>query len=265
MQTLGLQLYTVRNQLAESQKDTIAAIADAGYRQIELMDVLNDASLVTMAKDKGMTVTSSFFDWQIVVSPEKEGIAKIDDVIEKAKKLGIKHLVFGYIGKGHRETLDHYRKIADSANSIGEKIKSAGMHMNYHNHSFEFETLEDEVMGFEIFLDRFDPDLIGFEFDVFWAAIGGWNPLEILRKLDQRALQLHLKDIRPGTGTIYDEGQVPKNAFQEVGDGSIMFRELLALAQEIGVEQCHVEQDQSPAPLESICQSFAYIRDMEVK
>lgn len=264
MQSLGLQLYTVRNQLAEDKEATIAAIAKAGYRQIELMDVLNDAPLVQMGKDNGMTATSAFFDWQIVVSPEKDGVSKIEDVIEKAKELELKHLVFGYIGKGHRETLDHYRKIADSANKIAEKIHAAGMKMNYHNHSFEFETLSDDLMGYEIFMDRFDANLIGFEFDVFWAAIGGWNPLEILRKLDKRALQLHLKDLRPGTGTIYDEGAVPNNAFQEVGDGSIMFRELIELAQQVGVEQCHVEQDQSPAPLESICQSYNYIRDMEV-
>lgn len=264
MQSLGLQLYTVRNQLAENEKETIAAVAKAGYHQVELIDVLQGETQYKLAKDEGMNVTSAFFDWQIVAAPDKEGVGKIEDVIEKAKQMELKYLVFGYIGKGHRESLDNYRKIAETANQVGEKIKAAGMQMHYHNHSFEFQPMEDDKMGFEIFMERFDPEFVNFELDVFWAAVGGWNPVEILRKLDKRAVQLHLKDVRPGTGTIYDEGQVPKSAFQEVGDGSIMFRDIIQLAEELGVEQCHVEQDQSPAPLESICQSFDYIRDMSL-
>lgn len=263
MKSLGLQLYTLRNQLAEDQAETIAAVAKAGYYQVELMDVLQGAEIFKVAKDNGLAVTSSFFDWNIVVAPENDGVAKIDDVIAKAQEMQLKYLVFGYVGKGHRETADHYRKIADSANKVGEKIKSAGMQMHYHNHSFEFEPLSDDTMGFEILMERFDPKLVNFELDVFWVAVGGWNPVEMLRKLDKRAVQLHLKDVRPGTGTIYDEGQVPKSAFQEVGDGSIMFRDILQLAEQLGVVQCHVEQDQSPAPLESICQSYSYLQDMD--
>jgi sugar phosphate isomerase/epimerase len=263
LKNLGLQIYTVRNQLEKDRAGTIAKIAESGYQQIELMDVLKDKPLVELANDHGMSVTSGFFDWKTVVSPDEDGVAKIDDIIAAAKDYGLKHLVFGYIGKGHRETADHYRRIADSANAIGEKIRDAGMKMNYHNHSFEFKNVEDDKMGFEIFIERFQPSVVDFELDVFWAAIGGWNPLQILKRLDKRAVQLHLKDIRPGTGTIFDEGKVPEIAFQEVGDGSIMFREILALAEQLGVEQCHVEQDQSPSPLDSIYQSMQYLKDMD--
>ena len=87
MKTLGLQLYTLRNQLAENQAETIAAVAKAGYYQVELMDVMDGGEIYKLAKDNGLAVTSSFFDWNIVVSPEKDGVAKIDDVIAKAEKL----------------------------------------------------------------------------------------------------------------------------------------------------------------------------------
>jgi sugar phosphate isomerase/epimerase len=261
---LGLQLYTVRNQLAEDPRMTIEAIAKAGYRQVELGSVVDGEPLVKLAKENGMEVTSAFFDWRCVATPDAEGVPEIDEVIDKASQMGLKHLVFGYIGKGHRETADHFRRISETANRVGEKISNAGMRMSYHNHSFEFQPLENDVMGYEILMDQLEPDCVGFELDVFWAAIGGWNPLEILRRLDKRTVQLHLKDIRPGTGTIFDESQVPVNAFQEVGDGSIMFRELIQLADQIGVEQCHVEQDQSPAPLDSIVQSYNYLRDLDL-
>lgn len=264
MQTMGLQLYTLRNQLLEDEPATIKAVAEAGYKQVELMSVLEGENIVKLAKDNGLSVTSSFFEWKTIADPDAEGVPTIEAVIEKANQYGLKYLVFGYIGKGYRETLDHYRKMADTANAAGEKIRAAGMKMAYHNHSFEFQPLEDDKMGFEVFIERFDPSTVSFELDVFWAAIGGWNPVEILRRLGDRTSQLHLKDIRPGTGTIFDESEVPKNAFQEVGDGSITFGEILQLADELGVDQCHVEQDQSPAPLDSIVQSFNYLQDLNL-
>lgn len=264
MHQIGLQLYTVRNELANDRDGTLKAIADIGYKQVELMSTVDGQDIAKAAKDHGMNVTSGFFNWKTIVDPAADDAPRIGDVIEAAQNIGLKYLVFGYIGKGHRETSDQLRKIADSANAAGEKIKQAGMQMCYHNHAFEFEPLENDNMGFDIFVERFDHDLVPFEVDVFWAAIGGWDPAEILRRLDGRVAQLHLKDIKPGTGTIFDETMVPNTAFQEVGDGSVDFGKILTVAEEIGVEQCHVEQDQSPAPLQSIGESFNYLEALNL-
>jgi sugar phosphate isomerase/epimerase len=264
MQSLGLQLYTLRNAMMEDPADTIKKVAAAGYKQVELMEAVGGQSIAEVAKDVGLQVSSAFFDWRTIVTPNAEGVPGIDQVIAAASDIGLKYLVFGYVGKGHRETIEHYQRIADATNQAAEKIQQAGMRLCYHNHSFEFEPLTPEVMGFEVLHERFDKQLVSFELDVFWVAIGGWSPVEILKKLGKQVSQLHLKDIKPGTGTIYDEGRVPETAFQEVGDGSIDFRELLRIAGELGVDQCHVEQDQSSAPLESIVQSIQYLRDMDL-
>lgn len=263
MQRLGLQLYTVRNELATDPDATLKKIAEVGYKQVELFETVGAEEVVKLAKDHGLGVTSAFFDWQTVVAPNTPNTPKIEDVIEAADQIGLKYLVFGYIGKGHRDSADDYRRIAQAANVVGEKIHRAGMQLCYHNHAFEFEPLENDTMGFELLMKGFDPKFIKFEVDVFWTAVGGWNPVEILKRLDGSVSQLHLKDVKPGTGTVFDEGKIPETAFQEVGDGSIDFRELLEVAARIGVEQCHVEQDHSPAPLESIAQSYAYLRDLQ--
>lgn len=261
---LGLQLYTLRNQLAEDRAGTIAKVAAAGYYQVELMDAYQGQEIASLAKEHGLAVTSAFLDWRVVVTPDADTVPAIDEVIEDAKEIGLKYLVFGYVGKGHRETMEHFQKIAEQANAVGEKITAAGMKLCYHNHSFEFNPLTADTNGYEVLQERFDPKLVSFELDVFWAAVGGWSPIETLRRLGNRVTQLHLKDVKPGTGTIFDEGMVPANAFQEVGDGSIDFKELLKLADELGVDQCHVEQDQSPAPLDSIVQSHQYLSDLEL-
>jgi sugar phosphate isomerase/epimerase len=257
---LGLQLWTVRNQLMEDRSKTLKAIADAGYKQIELMNILESQEIAKEAKGLGMEVRSAFFNWEVVAAPEIAGIPKLEQLIEGAKSIGLEHMVFGYIGKPHRDTADKIKAIADRANKSAEKIRAAGMRMSYHNHSFEFEKLKGGPTAFEILMDRFDVKLVDFELDVFWAAIGGWDALDTIRKLGNRLGQIHLKDLKANTGIIYDEGKVPVDAFQEVGDGVIDMKQVIALASSFGVRQFHVEQDQSPDPIASIAQSSQAVK-----
>jgi sugar phosphate isomerase/epimerase len=108
----------------------------------------------------------------------------------------------------------------------------------------------------------FEPTIM-FEFDVFWATIDGFAPIELMKKLKGRVSQVLLKDIKRGTEPQWDEGKVPKDAFQELGDGEIDMIEVMKVAKEIGVVQCHVEQDQLPEPLESIAQCFRYLTSID--
>lgn len=257
---IGLQLWTVRNQIAADLKGTIKAIADAGYWQVELGDVMKSNEIIAVAKDHGLKVTSSFFDWNVIGNPDAKDTASIDQIVEKAKSLNLKHLIFGYIGKGHRETSDHYKRHAAKANIAGEKCAAAGIQLNYHNHSFEFGKLPDGKTGFEIFQAEFDAKLVKFELDVFWAQIGGLDALKAIAQLQGRIAQLHMKDLKKDTPVIHDEGAVPADAFKELGNGVIDMAAVMKAGDACGVDQCHVEQDQSPNPIDSIGQSFRYLK-----
>ncbi|MEM9644500.1 MAG: TIM barrel protein [Planctomycetota bacterium] len=258
---LGLQLYTVRNQMAEDPVATLEAVAKAGYAQVELMNIDQEAvKLAAIARDNGMAVHSAFMNWQAITSPDQPNGPSIDETIDLAQRIGLRHVVFGYIGKDARNTADKIRKIADTANMAGEKTRHAGMRMCYHNHSFEFEPIDGKRSSFDLFVKRFDPQKIEFELDVFWAKLGGRDPEELMRTLSGRISQVHLKNLKEGVETIYDEGLVPADAFQEAGDGIIEMANIMKLAKKIGVDQCHVEQDQSPAPLDSIRESIDFLR-----
>ena len=78
-------------------------------------------------------------------------------------------------------------------------------------------------------------------------------------KLDGRISQLHLKDLKKGAEVCHDEGKVPNEAFKELGNGSIDMAAIMNLGEKIGVEQCHVEQDQSPDPIASIGESMKHL------
>lgn len=258
---IGIQLYTLRNEMEKDPKGTISAVADAGYKQIELMDVMDATKLMPIAKDKGLYATSAFIQWNILGEAKPAaGTNTMEICIEQANKHKIKYLVFGYIGKGNRETADQLKATAERCNKAGELCKKAGIQLCYHHHSFEFQPLEGGKTGMDVFIENFDKELVKFEIDVFWAAIGGWDPVQTLEKLGSRVAQVHLKDLLPNTPNIFDEGKVPKEAFKEVGAGGIDMKAVLAMSKKIGVDQCHVEQDQSPNPVKSIQLSMSNLK-----
>lgn len=258
---IGLQLYTVRNEMKQDAEATLKAIALAGYRQVELMSIDEDAvEVAAIARDHGMMVHSAFIDWKCIATPEAEGVASVDVALEYAERIGLRHVVFGYINRDSRDTGDKCKAVADRANLAARKTRESGMRMSYHNHSFEFAPLNGtDSNAFELFIERFDERYLSFELDVFWTKLGGLDPIETMNRLAGRISMVHLKDLKQGVGVIYDEGKVPVDAFQECGDGTIDMPQVMKLAAKIGVVECHVEQDQSPAPLASVGQSFRYL------
>jgi sugar phosphate isomerase/epimerase len=100
-----------------------------------------------------------------------------------------------------------------------------------------------------------------FEVDAFWIKVGGQDPAAFIKNLKGRVTQLHLKDLKKGL-TLPHFASVPKDAFQELGDGIIPTEPILEAAAEAGVEHCHVEQDHSPDPLASIRQSMAHLKGL---
>ena len=258
---IGIQLYTLRNEMAKDPTTTLSAVAEAGYKQIELMDVMEASMLMPVAKEKGLYATSAFIQWNILGEAKPAaGTNTVERCIEEAIRHDIKYLVFGYIGKGNRETADQLKATAERSNKAGELCKKAGIQLCYHHHSFEFLRLEGGKTGMDIFIENFDEELVKFEIDIFWAAIGGWDPVQTLEKLGSRVVQVHLKDLLPNTPNIFDESKVPKEAFKEVGTGGIDMKAVLAMSKKIGVVQCHVEQDQSPNPVQSIQLSMSNLR-----
>ena len=187
-ETIGLQLWTVRNQMKEDLTATLEAVVDAGYWQVELGNVTENIEVAKKARELGLKVTSAFINWNSICRPEQIKAGKApstDSIIDAAESLNLKHLVFGYIGKGSRETADHFKAHAAAANAFGEQCQKAGIQACYHNHAFEFGPIAGAKNGFEVFINEFDAKLMPFELDVFWATLGGYDPLK--RSVDLRA------------------------------------------------------------------------------
>jgi sugar phosphate isomerase/epimerase len=260
---IGLQVWTVRNELERDLPGTLRAIKRAGYAQIELMRTNDARAYVPHARELGLGITSAFIDWVPMVQTDAASAGQLTHAVQLAVDIGLKFLVFGYIGKGHRETVAQMQAHAATANSFGRQCRDAGIQLCYHHHSFEFAPLDDgRTTGWEIFVNEFNPQLVQFELDVFWAAISGLDPVQMLRDLRGRVAQVHLKDLKAGTPVHWDEAALPPDAFQELGRGCLDLRSILGACAETGVVQCHVEQDQSPDPLASSAASLDFLRQL---
>ncbi len=247
---IGVQLYTLRNEIAKDVDATIKAVVDAGYYQGEMYGFPKAEPMIGAARAHGLALHSSHFEWDSVVNPSDTGMSDFMRILEKAEETELKHLVIPYLQEGNRQSLDDYKKVAENCNRAAAKAKTAGIQLAYHNHALEFQPMEGDRSGYDVLMAEFGKEM-QFEVDAFWVKVGGKDPGSLIRELKGRVSQVHLKDLKPGLDLPHF-GSVPNDAFQELGDGIIPTEPILEAAKAAGVVHCHVEQDQSPNPLASI-------------
>lgn len=253
---IGIQLYTLRAGLKADASATLSAVADAGYKQVEMYGFPNCNKLIKAAREHGLAMNSTHFDWETAVNPSDKEFSGFKKIIEKANEIKLTHLVVPYLQDKDRKTLDDYKRVAGNLNKAAGIAKEAGLQLAYHNHSFEYKPMEGST-GYDVFVKEFVPEM-KFEIDVFWVQAAGLNPVNLIKKLSGRVSQLHLKDLKKGLKLpIYEK--IPKEAFKELGNGMIPMEPIIEAAHAAGVVHCHVEQDQSANPLASIKESVDYL------
>jgi sugar phosphate isomerase/epimerase len=123
------------------------------------------------------------------------------------------------------------RRIATELGEIARACADRGIRLGYHNHAFEFAPL-DGTSVWDVLLDGLSPG-VELEVDVYWAAIGGRDPAEVIRAAGERVGLLHMKDVAAAP----DRGDVTP------GDGILPWEEIVAAATEQAVAWYVVEED----------------------
>ena len=269
---LGVQLYTVRDQMTKDPEATLKAIADIGYKEVEVLR----GTLTTVgpiARRLGLSpisihvdtpiVTGNWDAWQFMRKsvPENYGL---DDVMREAREQGARYLVLSYLMASERGGgVEKYTKLSDTRNSVCEMIRNGGLQFCYHNHGFEFEPFADGRLPLDVLMASTKPELVKLELDVFWVGITGNDPVKFIEQYDGRIALLHLKDKSKAAATATQESKVPPAAFSEVGFGALDFPAILAAAAAAGVEHYFVEQDHSAGnPIDSLRKSFEYLHKL---
>ena len=139
-------------------------------------------------------------------------------------------------------------------NIFGEIFNQSGIRFGYHNHSFEFEKMDD-VIPYDILLQETDPTLVTMELDLYWITKGGHNPWEYFEKFPGRFELWHVKDMK-------EKG---KQEYTEVGNGIIDFKKIFFMKKLAGMKNYFVEQDtcRDFSVFESVKISLDYIKKMK--
>ena len=254
---IGLQLYTVRDQLNRDLIGTLKEIALIGYTSIEgagyenrLYYGLPPAEFKKIISDLGLTMPSSHTKTEIQADNGKKNIMDAFEItVEDTLAVGADYLVYAWLPPEERETLEDYQFLAEIFNGAGEICKKAGLRFAYHNHDFDFAGTNGRI-HYDVLLDETDPDLFTMELDLYWIIKAGFDPLVYFQRYPGRFELWNVKDMEEG----------PEQFFAEVGQGIIDFRSIFARAGESGLKHYFVEQDECRRPpLESIRISYDYM------
>jgi sugar phosphate isomerase/epimerase len=257
LQTIGVQLYTVRGVLPEKPRETLKALEQIGFREAEVVAATTDKIWPSLT-ETALKPVSVHLDTALFTRDQ----AKLPAALADAKKRGFAYVVCPYIAPKDRGGIDVIRRLGETLNRAGKLCRESGLALCYHNHAFEFEpagngTLLDELMR------TADAQLVGLELDIMWAQVAGVDPVAVLKQYGSRVALMHLKNVAEGTPQRYDEA-VPRTAFREVAKGVIDIPKVLRAAAAAGVKHYFVEQDQTPGdPLASLRDSYAYLRNLD--
>ncbi|HZD48459.1 MAG TPA: sugar phosphate isomerase/epimerase [Silvibacterium sp.] len=265
---IGLQLYSVRQVLAQDFPGTLAKVAGVGYRNVEAAGFYNHsaANVKQMMTTAGLKCVSAHYSLADLLKTA-------DATMGYANALGLEYVIcsspsvadparFAHYPGGawqamqHGLTADDWKWNAEQFNQMGGKMKAQGLKFGYHNHTMEFRDLGG-TNGYQILLSDTDPSLVTLEMDCGWVVAGGADPVELLSKYPARFSMLHVKDLE-----AVQPGQEPgKRVSTELGHGVIDYKPIFAAARNAGIRYSIVEQEDFDMPVfDALKIDFEYMR-----
>jgi sugar phosphate isomerase/epimerase len=252
----GLQLYSLRREMAKDRAEGLATAKRLGFTEVE-GGVMGRpvADIKAELAAAGLTMTSAGAGYEDLRD-------KLPEVIANAKALGVKYLMCAWIPHKGPFTAEDATRAAADFNAWGAKLAAEGITFAYHAHGYEFSPASvaapPNMTLFDQLARATDPRYVAFEMDVFWVTHGGADPVALLRRYPKRWVMLHLKDMRKGTPTGIFTGSAPEETNVPIGSGQIDYVSVLREAKKQGVAHYYIE-DESPIPLEQIPVSLKYL------
>ncbi len=246
IQQIALQMYTVRQHTANDMLGTLRALAQQGYRAVELAGYGNATLKEVKATldELGIRAIAAHVSLASMTNQTQQ-------VLDDLKTLGCDYAVVPSVSEDFRRTADDVRRLGETLNHLSEQSKTVGLQFAYHNHAFEFAPLDGSTM-YDILATSTDPALVGLEVDVFWVQHGGYDPVAVIQQYAGRVPLIHVKD-KPGSG---DRPDAP------VGEGVLPWNEILAAADAAGAQWYIVEQDHPADPMNDVQLSLQNLQRM---
>lgn len=218
---VGVQLWSVRDVVEKNPKRTLELLRKMGYLEVEGYGYDNGKFFAyppiefqRVLTDLDLKMTSSHTGFSLKHWDEKEG--RLNDLAKKTiddhASAGVEQLICPGIDKELRTT-DSLKSLCEVFNHVGEACRKAGIQFGYHNHDYEFSTIEGRYM-IDLVLGQTDPTLVVWEMDLYWVEFANEDPLRWIQQYGKRIRAFHIKDM----------AKTPKRESIEVGNGIIDFK-----------------------------------------
>jgi protein-tyrosine-phosphatase/sugar phosphate isomerase/epimerase len=210
---LSVQLYSVRDAAAADLPETLARLAETGWRHVEPFDLTADPRALHEALTaNGLRAPSAH-------ASLSDG-ADLDRVFDAAATVGAQTVIHPFSPPEQWSSKDGVSAIAQDVVRAQAGAARHGLRVGYHNHHWEMATMPDDRTALEHFADEVGPEVV-LELDTYWAAVGGQDVPALLGRLGDQVRMLHLKD-----------GPIDKDAATQlpVGSGALPVPEILRAA-----------------------------------
>lgn len=254
-------MYTLRDALEKDVAGTIKRVAEIGYKDIEAAAGskghyygMKPAAFSKLLEDHGLKLRSSHVMITIPGVPQAVTLSNnLQKLVDDAAEAGQEYLVCAYLFEEERKSIDDYKRYVDLFNKAGEACKKAGLQFAYHNHDFEFISLDGQI-PYDLLLQGTDPETMKMELDLYWISKVGLDPIKLFEKDPGRYPLWHVKDM----------AKTEDKNFTEVGNGVINFERIFKASKTAGLKYYFIEQDETPGdPFESIKISYKNVQKLK--
>lgn len=237
---VGLQLYTVRQELEDDLIGTLRKIKEIGYSHVEGASYYNRKfygqtreHYLRILSDVDLKMTSNHIEFGRPNEKDRFNMNNNwEQVCEDAAFMEQEYIVCPSLPKGIRTSIDNYKSTAELLNICGVEAKKHGLKLCYHNHDFEFVPL-DKILPFDILAQETDSNLVHFELDIYWTHRAGMDTQKLIKKYKGRFPLFHIKDMEAA----------PDFSFTEFGTGVINWKKMFKLSEIAGLKYFYIEQD----------------------
>ena len=252
---VGLQLYSIRDQMKTDVKGTIEKVGAMGYKFVETAGYgdgkiygMEPADFKALCDANGLNLYAAHCGQAVPDSAGWEAnMAWWDTCIAAHKAAGVQYIVQPFMDGVGYESLAGVQRYCDYFNAVGEKCNAAGIRFGYHNHDGEFKELEGQII-YDYMLKNTDPAKVMFEMDLFWITKGGKNPVDYFNAYPGRFELWHVKDLRELGGA----------------DAIMDFKPIFENAEKAGMKKYIVEvEEYNSNPIDGVKQSLEFLQNAE--
>ena len=254
---IGLQLYSVRDDMKKDPLGTLKQVAQMGYKHVEHANYVDRKFYGYTAKefrkildDLGLKMPSG----HTVMGKNHWDDAKQDFsdewkyLVEDAAYMGQKYVISPWMDESMRKTYDDLVRYLDVFNQCGDLCKKSGMKFGYHNHWAEFTEKLNGMKLFDIMMQKLDVNKVVMQLDIGNMYIGGAKALDVIGQYPGKFELIHVKD---------EIGNNTPEKFESaiLGKGIIPVKEVLDICRKTGGTQVYIiEQEayQGKAPLDCV-------------